>query len=41
MKPLKLLGALVAAAMLTGVTNIMAYDIPVSVISDASQMKKS
>ena len=39
MKPLKLLGALVAAAMLTGVTNIMAYDIPVSVISDASQMK--
>ena len=30
MKPLKLLGALVAAAMLTGVTNIMAYDIPVS-----------
>ena len=41
MKPLKLLGALVAAAMLTGVTDIMAYDIPVSVISDASQMKKS
>ena len=33
MKPLKLLGALVAAAMLTGVTNIMAHDIPVSVIS--------